>query len=224
MQTSWPWQHFQQLCNSDIRPWRFCFVLFPLVAAKHTAQYSTSQPPLKSPGETGDDVVLLHLVFPFFVVFIGKRVPPVTSFYSLHCSAAAAFALWPSPPAEETQLSLTMHKRTHCPYTTGTRWIHLKIVLEVKLCSAQEWLTVRQNRTRHWNKIFPHLTSDQFKKIKSLSVTLTPNVCFSAGSKNSERINNLFSTGWLTHLKCVLHVSFKNLITGSIFMPHVYVL
>lgn len=120
----------------------FCY--FPLVAAKHTAQHSTSQPPVKSPGETGDGVVLLHLVFPFFVVFIVVySVPPLMSCYSLHCAAAAAFVVWPSPPAEETQLSLTMHKRTRRPYTTCTRWIDLKIFLEVKLHSTQEWLTVR---------------------------------------------------------------------------------
>lgn len=121
---------------------------FSLVADKHAAQYSISQPLVKSPGETGKDVVLLHLVFPFFVVFIGKRprVPPLTSCYLLHCSAVAAFAVWPSPPAEETQLSLTMHKRTRRLYTTCTRWIHLKIILEVKLCSTQE-LRLQQSLT-----------------------------------------------------------------------------
>lgn len=106
------------------RPQRLCLFLLSGVAAKHAAQYSTSQSPAKSPGENG-----------------------ATASSVLHRSASPCFTarpqqpLLPNPPppppfAEETQLWLTMHKRTRCPYTTCNRWIHLKIFLEVKLSST----------------------------------------------------------------------------------------
>lgn len=116
------------------RPQRLCLFLLSGVAAKHAAQYSTSQSPAKSPGENGatsaSDVVLHRSASPCFTA---RPQQP------LHCSAPPP----PPPPAEETQLWLTMHKRTRCPCTTCNRWIHLRIFLEVKLSSSQERPTVR---------------------------------------------------------------------------------
>lgn len=43
-----------QQCHSSMTA-LFCS-FFPLVAVKHSAQHATSQPPAKSPGETGDGV------------------------------------------------------------------------------------------------------------------------------------------------------------------------
>lgn len=145
MQTSWPWLHLQQWHSSMTALFCFFFHLLQINTLPSTPSVS-----LQSNLQVRQVRMWCYfsLVFPFFVVFIGKRprVPPLTSSYLLHCSAAAAFAVWPSPPAEETQLSLTMHKRTRRLYTTCTRWIHLKIILEVKLCSTQE-LRLQQSLT-----------------------------------------------------------------------------
>lgn len=169
---------------------------FSLVAAKLSAQHFTSQPPVKSPGEAGDGVVLLHLVFPFFVVFTGPcPTSDVVLLASLlSCSSFCCLTLTPC----RGNAAFTNNAQANTSPLRNTHQMDLKIFLEVKPCSTQESLAVRLEQNQILTSDFfspPHLPSDNSKKIKSLSVTLMPYVCFSARSENSRGRNNLFSTG-----------------------------